>query len=112
MIGINFDTKLSVTNTNKKHYPILFSNNTCTVCGSENTLKVIDKFGNISKSDIKPLDHIKCMKCGALYGIKWDKEDPEHRMTPSAVDPNLVDRFFDGLGNIINNTKDELSKLL
>lgn len=111
MLGINIDTKISITNNKKKHYPLVFSTNVCTVCGAEGTLQVIDKFGNVTTKEIHAFDHIKCSKCGALYGIKWDKDDTNH-MSPLAVDPGLKDRFFNGLGNVVQNVKSEINNLL
>ena len=111
MIGINIDTKINLTNDKRKHYPLVFNTNTCTACGKEGTLKIIDKFVNISNKEIHPFDHIKCIACGAIYTIKWEQDDKDH-MHPQAVDPGLKDRFFNGLGNIVQNVKSEINNLL
>ena len=111
MLGINIDTKINLTNDKRKHYPFIFTANTCTACGKENTLKIIDKFGNVTTKEIHPFDHIKCTSCGAIYAIKWEQDDKDH-MHPQAVDPGLKDRFFNGLGNIVQNVKSEINNLL
>ena len=112
MLGIDINCKIDLTNDKRKKYPLIFSSNICTSCGAEGTLTFIDKLGNpVRNIEVYPFSHIVCSKCGALYGIKWDKDKDGH-MSPLAVDPKLKDRFFNCLGKNIQNIKSDIKNIL
>ena len=99
MIGVNINIDIS-----QKQYPIYFDKkNICVHCGAEGQLTFVDKFGNETKKEIYPFDHIKCKSCGRPYSILWqvDKESNSQRMYPCAVDPSFKQEFV----NLINSRK-------
>lgn len=82
-------------------YPIYFEKrNICVHCGQENTLLFVDKFGNETRKDIHPFDHIKCKHCNSIYSILWQNDpDNNNKMYPTAVDPGIKQEFL----NIMNH---------
>lgn len=77
----------------KTIYPILFDKvNICVQCGAEGSLVFVDKYGNKTKQEIHPYDHIVCTKCGAKFEILWKKDG--ERMYPVAADPIYRDDFL------------------
>lgn len=97
MLNIGFNLDIDIKQTK---YPIYFEkNNICVHCGSEGQLTFVDKFGNETKREIHPFDHIKCKSCGRHFSILWQTDSNTGRMYPCAVDPSFKQEFI----NIINN---------
>lgn len=94
---LNIDVNVQVR---KVRYPVIFDNNTCTKCGAQGTLGFVDIFGKDAKQEIHPLERIQCKKCGAKYGIQWNKE-PDGKMIPTPTDYDVVSMF----NNLINHKK-------
>lgn len=91
MLDFNINVDLQIS---QKEYPICFEKrNICVHCGKEGTLKFVDKFGNETRKEIHPLDHIKCNACGRHYSILWKKDQNSGRMYPTAVDPSIKQEF-------------------
>lgn len=106
MLEIN--TSIDV-NIRKIECPIYFSKrNICVHCGSEGTLKFIDKFSNITKKEIYPFSGIICTNCNTKYSIKWEIDDTNNKMYPCAVDNNIVSDFL----NIFRGRSDNYIKEL
>ena len=79
----------------KKIYPIYFERkNICVHCGGEGTLKFINIFGKEASHEVHPFESIKCSKCGAVYSIKWNKNEDDGKLYPSAVDKNITRDFL------------------
>ena len=76
-------------------YPFYFERkNICVSCGAEGTLKFINIFGKEAKHEIHPFESLKCSRCGALYSIKWDKDEEDGKLYPSGVDKSIVRDFL------------------
>ena len=89
-IGINLNIDI-----NKVQYPIYFERkNICVHCGAENKLVFIDKFGRETTKEIYPFDHIKCLSCNRTYSIKWQRDESNGKMFPTAVDPSFKQEFI------------------
>ena len=48
----------------------------------------------------------KCKRCGAMYSIKWDKDQKTQKLYPSAVDKNVADDFL----NCFKKKSDKVNK--
>lgn len=89
-IGINLNIDV-----NKVQYPVYFERkNICVHCGAEGELVFIDKFGRETAKEIYPFDHIKCKICGRTYSIKWQRDESNGKMFPTAVDPSFKQEFI------------------
>ena len=94
-IGINLNIDI-----NKVQYPVYFEKrNICVHCAAEGKLIFIDKFGRETSKEIYPFDHIKCKACGRQYSIKWQRDDFNDKMFPTAVDPSFKQEFINLLCN-------------
>ena len=93
---LNIDVSINVKKT---RYPIIFTNNTCTMCGATDTLRFVDVFGRRTREEIHPLEKIQCSNCGAKYGIQWDMHD-DGKMYPTPTDYDASVMF----GNLIRHT--------
>ena len=99
MLNFNVDVKIGL---NEVSYPLLFDGkNVCVHCGGEGTLVIVDKFGNETKQEIHPFDHIKCKKCGRLYSIRWEHDPNNGKMYPIADERSIKREFI----NLINHNK-------
>jgi len=85
----------------KIQYPVKFSKgNVCVHCGSENTLKCVDIFGNQTNegNEIYPFEHIVCTKCKRVYSIEWRQDENEPgKLNPIPVDPSIKQQFLNSL---------------
>lgn len=89
MLGI--DVNIEVKDS---HYPIYFDGvNECVKCGAKDSITMVDKFGVKGDVEIHPFDHMKCKECGAIYSIKWVKNEDGDGMHPCAVDPSIAKQF-------------------
>ena len=99
MLNIGVNVNIDIT---QKQYPIYFDKkNICVHCGAEGRLTFVDKFGNETKKEIHPFDHIKCKACGRRYSIYWQVDPSNGRMYPCAVDPSFKQEFV----NLVNGMK-------
>lgn len=99
MLNFSLEVKLGIKETS---YPILFDRkNVCIHCGTENSLTIVDKFGNETKQEIHPFDYIRCRNCGRHYSIKWESDpDNNGKMYPIASDRSIKREFI----NLINHS--------
>ena len=109
MLNINVDISF---NKKKERFPVhLIGENLCLHCGAKNTLKKMDIFGNESKQEIYPLDHIVCSRCGYEYSIKWT-EDPQGsgKLIPVPVSRSIKQEAVNTMHylNIRNNGESEI----
>jgi hypothetical protein len=91
-------------NMKKVQFPIYFDyemNNTCTHCGATGTVRMVDKFGRVTKEEVHPFDHLQCAKCGQKYTIRWvDEENGKH---PYTSDPSIARQFTNFIGHKLDN---------
>ena len=73
-------------------YPVRFHNNTCVHCGKTGTLRLKDKFGNITKSPVYTVNNLVCINCEREFFIKWEKESDE-KMKPTSCSDSLISDF-------------------
>lgn len=92
MLNIKFNLSAEVRHI---EYPIRFKGkNICVHCGAEGYLEFVDAFGNKTKHEIHPFDHIICLNCGKRFSIQWDPDDLDpKKMVPSAVAPSIKQEF-------------------
>ena len=98
MLNINVNVNIKAS---KPRFPIkLLRENKCLHCGAEGALERVDIFGRVSKSDIYPLDHIRCRDCGYDYSIEWKDLDHDGTLHPVAVNPSIKQEFLNTLNYI------------
>lgn len=92
MLNINMRVNVDLKTT---HYPIIFEGrNVCVHCGSEGSLRFVDKFGNETNKDIHPFDHLKCSHCGRSFSILWQTDEKSGKMFPSATEHGIGREFL------------------
>lgn len=100
MLGI--DVNVNMKNVS---FPIYFNyekNNSCVHCGAQHSLTIVDRYGHPTKEEIHPFDHIRCIRCGQKYTIKW-VDDGRIYKTPYAADPSIARQFSNYFTKKINN---------
>lgn len=91
---LNLKVNIDV-DVNKKIYPISFvKKNVCIHCGAENSIIFVDKFGNETRNEIHPFDHMKCRSCNRSYSIKWERDDNSNKMYPVPVELGIKQEFL------------------
>jgi hypothetical protein len=101
-VNLNIDVDLK-----EVHFPVYFERkNICVSCGESGCLKFINIFGKESSHEVHPFEHIKCSKCGAIYSIKWDKDQETEKLYPSAVDRSMYRDFLNNFKKKENMEKD------
>lgn len=96
---LNIDTSVYI-DENEHSIPFYFDRkNECIKCGGKNTLRFIDKFDRETRDQIRPFDHIRCIKCNSEYSIIWNKDDNSAKMYPSINTKNICRDFR----NLVNN---------
>ena len=89
------------------HYPFYFERkNICVSCGAEGELIFVNIFGKEVSHEVHPFEYLKCKRCGAMYSIKWDKDQKTQKLYPSAVDKNVADDFL----NCFKKKSDKVNK--
>lgn len=80
-----------------ERYPIYFMNGTCAVCGAENAVYPIDKFGRkAKKTDIFPIYRMECFHCKREFFIRWEEiNDEDHSAVAVPVSKNIIDKFIE-----------------
>jgi hypothetical protein len=92
-IKLNFEIQ-------KIDYPIVVKKeNICLHCGSRGTLRMVDKFGAITKKEIYPYEHIECINCKRIYSIDWREDAEKDRLYPVAVSPNLKSQILNSIAS-------------
>ena len=77
------------------HYPFYFERkNMCVSCGAEGDLHFVNIFGKDASHEVHPFEYLKCKRCGAVYSIRWDKNQEDQKLYPSAVDKRIIDDFL------------------
>lgn len=107
MLNLNVDIKI---NTGRPRMPlIIVGKNQCIHCASEGTLEKIDIFGNTSKQEIYPLEHIRCKACGYTYSIKWE-DNGKGELIPVPVNPSIKQEIVNTMNylKIRKNGKKEI----
>ena len=93
MLDISVDVNINVNRKNPR-FPIRFVGiNKCLHCGADNTLEKVDIFGRVAKSEVYPLDYIRCSKCGQKYSIEWRNTD-DGKLMPVAVGQSVKQEFI------------------
>lgn len=104
---LNIGVKVNVDIKDVK-YPVYFEGkNICAHCGAEGSLVLVDKFGNETRREIHPFDHIKCRACGRVFSIKWVKDPTNNKLIPCAVSPCIKQEFV----NFINLNKNKTQNI-
>ena len=74
-------------------YPINFTKNICSKCGTEGTLIYVDKNGNDMRTMIYPAFAIRCINCGTKFSIRWINKEDSDKMIPITCSDKLKDDF-------------------
>lgn len=94
MLNFRFNVNANIE-VNQVQYPLYFEKrNICVHCGAEGQIIFVDKFGNETRKDIYPLDHMKCKACGRTYSIMWKKDLEKEKMYPVPVETSIKQEFL------------------